>query len=488
MNDKPTTQRLSRRSFAGALLSGSIVVGYNALTGTWVLAAQAARQQPFAKLPPLDGALSIDDATRAAYAQDYGQIVHERPLAVLKPGSVRDIARMVRFARRFGLRIAARGQGHQSLGQAQVRDGIVIDMRSLHEVHGVGDATVDVDAGIEWRRLIQATLPHGLMPPVLTAYLGLTVGGTLSIGGVGTTSFRYGAQVDQVDELQVVTGEGDVVSCSERRNRALFYAALAGQGQVAIITRAVLRQVAAPTDVREYVLPYRDLATCVRDGVALVEDGRFDGVVALLAPTGGEWTFALALTKYFDAPNAPDDAPLLAGLHHVAGSERIRTVPFLVHADAIPAVEFGPSHPDGAYFVPGSAALQFIQDALPRLSEADLGEAASMRLFFWKHGPFTRPLFRIPTERTFVYLAMLRAEASDADTVARMLRGNRELFDQNRAAGGAHYPFGAVDLSRRDWQQHYGEWWSALAAAKRRSDPDNVLASGPDLFVRQERG
>jgi len=90
---------------------------------------------------------------------------------------------------------------------------------------------------------------------VLTAYLGLTVGGTLSIGGVGTTTFRHGAQVDHVHELQAVTGEGQLVMCSETRHRDLFEAALAGQGQCAIMTRAVLRLVPAAGMVREYVLP-----------------------------------------------------------------------------------------------------------------------------------------------------------------------------------------------------------------------------------------
>src|SRR5918996_6642747 len=44
------------------------------------------------------------------------------------------------------------------------------------------------------------------------------------------------------------------------------------------------------------------------------------------------------------------------------------------------------------------------------------------------------------------------------------------------------YPFAALELSPVDWQQHYGPIWPALARAKRRYDPDGVLASGPDVF------
>jgi cytokinin dehydrogenase len=305
--------RLSRRGFVRTLVGESLVVGFNAATRSWVAAADGRARAPFERVPRLDGALLLDEVTRRAHAQDYGQIVHEQPSAVLRPGSVGDISRMVGFARRFGLRITARGQGDQPFGQAQVSEGVVIDMRSLGAVHSVFADRLEVDAGADWRGVVEAALRHGLTPPVLTAYLGLTVGGTLSVGGVGTTTFRHGAQVDHVHDLQVVKGEGQVLTCSETRHRDLFEVALAGQGQCAIITRAVLRLVPAASSVREYVLPYPDLATLLRDGALLTEDGRFDGVVGLIAPSEGLWSYALTATRQFSLPDAPDDAALKAG-------------------------------------------------------------------------------------------------------------------------------------------------------------------------------
>ena len=131
-----------------------------------------------------------------------------------------------------------------------------------------------MDAGASWRTLLQATLTYGLAPPVLTKFLGLTVGGTLSIGGVGVASLRHGAQVDQTLGLQVISGEGNVINCSAEQQRDLFEAALAGQGQCAIVTRATLRLEGAPAMVREYVLPYPDLATLIQDGTRVTQDGR----------------------------------------------------------------------------------------------------------------------------------------------------------------------------------------------------------------------
>jgi len=483
VEDKLVPRILSRRSFAKALGVGALVVGFEPVTRCWVASAREASSTDFEKLPSLDGKLYLDEETRAEYAQDYGQIVHEQPLAVLKPGSVEDVKRIVRFCRRHGIRIAARGQGHLPFGQAQVRAGVVIDLRSLREAHAILGDRLEADAGIQWRELVRVALSSGMTPPVLTSFLGLTVGGTLSIGGISPATYRHGGQVDNVSELQVVTGEGAVVTCSEAHHRDLFEAALAGQGQCAVITKAVMRLVPAPEKIREFVLVYPDLTTLMRDAARLSEDGRFDGASALLFPSpSGGWGHILIATRNFTPPNTPDDAGLLAGLSHLPGSEQVHDYGYLEYVDSIPDLVFKKSRPDLTLCIPGSAAAAYIGGLLPRLTPEDLGAADVIQLFFWPRTPFTRPLFRVPKEEDFVGLAMLRTPTSDPGVVARMLDGNRALFEENRSLGGTHYPFSALRLSRRDWRQHYGPSWDELIKAKRRYDPDNVLASGPDIF------
>src|SRR5260370_7034813 len=94
---------------------------------------------------------------------------------------------------------------------------------------------VEVSSGVLWRTLLQATLARGLTPPVLPDYLDLSIGGVLSVGGIGGTSYRYGAIVDHVLELQVVTGMGELETCSPTHHRDLFETALAELGHFAII-------------------------------------------------------------------------------------------------------------------------------------------------------------------------------------------------------------------------------------------------------------
>lgn len=470
-------RRLSRRNFTRAVASGSLFIGLNTMTGSLKSAEGTRRTAPLEGLPRFDGHLSFDSATRNDCARDYGGIVHKQPVAVLRPGSVEDISRVIDFARRRRLRIAARGHGHQPFGQAQVSSGIVIDMRSLHSVHSLTSDSIEVDAGADWRTVLRATLRDGLAPPVLTNYLDLTVGGTLSIGGVGLATLKYGSQVDQTRGLQIVTGKGEIVACSDATHRDLFEVALAGQGQCGVIARAVLRLERAPRAVREYNMRYPDLQTLIGDSARVSDERRFDGAVALIVPADGRWSYLLTTIRYFTLPDVPDDSALMADLRFSRGSEQVRSVPYLDYMDAMPRFDPSQAHADLGLCIPRSMAGQFAAEMLPRLTPQDLGTAAGIRMFFWKQARFGRPLLRLPKEELLCYMALLRSETNDSAVLTQMLSGNRTLFEHNRSIGGTLYPFAALEMWQPDWEQHYGPLWPALRRAKRRYDPAHVFAS-----------
>lgn len=122
----------SRRNVLQGLIASAVVLGFDLGNRSWVTSANAS--SGFEELPPLDGGLYIDQDTRQKAADDFGHIVHRQPTAVLKPGSIQDIVRIVCFARTYKLKVAARGQGHSTYGQPQVEAGIVIDTSTLNTI------------------------------------------------------------------------------------------------------------------------------------------------------------------------------------------------------------------------------------------------------------------------------------------------------------------------------------------------------------------
>lgn len=188
---------------------------------------------------------SIDCLATGSAGKDFGGLYTCEPLAVIRPSGVEDVATVVKAAyQSSNLTVAARGNGHSINGQAMADRGLVIDMRSIEENHFNivsinGEFFVDVSGGALWEDVLQRCVSQfNSAPRSWTDYLGLTVGGTLSNAGVSGQTFRFGPQSSNVKELDVVTGKGDIATCSETENPDLFFGALGGLGQFGIITRA----------------------------------------------------------------------------------------------------------------------------------------------------------------------------------------------------------------------------------------------------------
>jgi cytokinin dehydrogenase len=191
-------------------------------------------------------------------ARDFGALLTALPAAVVRPASADDVASAIRAAAvRPGLTVAARGNGHSVNGQAMAEGGLVLDMRALALPRRMqlvcspgGGAFADVPGGALWEEMLHwGVKAHGLAPASWTDYLRLTVGGTLSNGGVSGQSFRYGPQVSNVAELEVVTGDGECRVCSPSSHPDLFFAVLGGLGQFGVITRARIPLHPAPRTV-----------------------------------------------------------------------------------------------------------------------------------------------------------------------------------------------------------------------------------------------
>ena len=484
-------QNIQRRTFIAGL--GALVVGaFDPVQRTWIPEAQAAKLP--GRLPRLDGRVVTDQATLAAFSTDAGNFIQKVPFAVLEPGSVDDIAKMVRFCKRHGIKVAARGQGHTTFGQSLVDGGLSIDMSKLAEIHSICATSADVGAGLRWRELVAATIPQGLTPPVLTGYIGLSIGGTLSVGGISSGNAR-GAQVDHVRELEVVTGEGDIVTCSEAKHRDLFEAVLAGLGQCGIITRAVVDLVPAPPVVRVYTLNYTDNALFFSDMRRLLRRGEFDDVFTLWVPDGaGGWVYGLNAVKFYDPASPPNDAQLLRELSYDQSSLDVQDVPYhpyVLRVDG--AIDFfrsigqwdGVQHPWFDVFLPGSAVEDYVGEVIPQLTPEDVGPTGFLLLFPQKRSRFRRPFLRVPDEEWVFLFDILTAApgpGQDPDFSARMLARNRELFERAAAVGGKRYPIGTLTFTRWDWIAHYGRAYQRFVGLKRRYDSGGILTPGPGIF------
>ncbi|MDQ1704678.1 MAG: hypothetical protein QOF18_1044 [Frankiaceae bacterium] len=84
--------------------------------------------------------------------------------------------------------------------------------------------TADVLGMTTYEHLVDATLPHGLMPLVVPQLKTITLGGAVTGLGIESSSFRNGCPHESVLEMDVLTGAGEVVTASATNEHAdLFF-------------------------------------------------------------------------------------------------------------------------------------------------------------------------------------------------------------------------------------------------------------------------
>jgi cytokinin dehydrogenase len=445
----------------------------------------------------VSGRVLDDQAERAERSGDFGRMIRRLPAVVVCPRTTADVAAVIRYASQRAVPVATRGEAHSQSGQSLTEGGILLDMTSLDRILSIEPAalTADCEGGVSWERLVQETIPQGLIPPVLTNNLGVTVGGTLSVAGLGVASFRYGAQGDNVLEIEAVTGTGDTLRCSASDHPELFDAARSGLGQFAVITRARLKLRRCLPRTRTYFLLYDDLEALMRDARVAIEGNRFDFLESTCVPcpqgfrAAGQtreafaaWFFPLHATVEYEPQSPPDDAGSLQGLspYRKVHVEDQGLMQFASRMEALFAVwkrigNWALAHPWMETILPWAAARPFVSQILANLPPTALGGG---HVLLWPcRGTVSNiPLFVYPPGPLVMGFGILPGVPPDLLPQARQ-RLNA-MSDLSMAAGGKRYLSGFIEFDRARWKQHFGERWSKVLHLKKTYDPNGILNPG----------
>ncbi|KAF4595980.1 FAD binding domain-containing protein [Ophiocordyceps camponoti-floridani] len=130
--------------------------------------------------------------------------------------------------------------------------GATVDISSLSRVVSIDAAsrTALVEPNVPMDRLVEATLREGLVPPVVMEFPGITTGGGYAGTAGESSSFRHGFFDDTLNRVEMVLGNGDVVSASATERPDLFRAAAGAVGSLGVTTLLELRLVSARRWVR----------------------------------------------------------------------------------------------------------------------------------------------------------------------------------------------------------------------------------------------
>ena len=135
--------------------------------------------------------------------------------------------------------------------------------------------TAVVQGMCTYEDLVDATLPHGLVPLVVPQLRTITLGGAVTGLGIESTSFRNGLPHESVLEMDVFTGAGEVVTC--RPGDELFDAFPNSYGSLGYATRLTIQLEAVPGYVALRHVRFDDAALLSKTIAAIVETGEHAG-------------------------------------------------------------------------------------------------------------------------------------------------------------------------------------------------------------------
>jgi FAD/FMN-containing dehydrogenase len=171
----------------------------------------------------------------------FNALIDRHPAVIAQCEGTADVVRAVRFARDLDLKIAVRGGGHSVAGMALNDNGLVVDLRRMHEitVHP-GSASVRVEGGALMSHLDRATQPHSLA--TTGGRVSTTgVGGFVLGGGNGWLDRAFGLAVDNLLGVELVTADGTTVLATAEENPELFWALHGGGGNFGVATALTLK-------------------------------------------------------------------------------------------------------------------------------------------------------------------------------------------------------------------------------------------------------
>ena len=249
------------------------------------------------------------------------------PLAVAVPKNTDEIARCVRAARDAGVAVVPRGAGTGlSGGTIACGDAVVIStarLRTIHAIDAVSRVAV-VDPGVPNLEVSAAARPHGLFfAPDPASQRVSTIGGNIGTNAGGPHALRYGSMVDHVLAVEMVLPDGEVAVFGGVAPDLPGYDCVplivGSEGTLGIVTKAWLRLLPLPEDVRTFLAEFPDVRSGARAASAIIARGIVPAAMEML-----DRTTIRAVNAAFDVHLSEDAGSMLLveveGLREETGS------------------------------------------------------------------------------------------------------------------------------------------------------------------------
>lgn len=178
-----------------------------------------------------------------------------------------EIVEIIKFANEKLIPVTPRGAGSCLTGATiPTKKGIILDVSQMNKILELDEENfnITVEPGILLKDVQSYVEERGLFYPPDPGEKISTIGGNISTNAGGMRAVKYGVTRDYVRELEIVTGNGDVIIVGSKtiKNssgldlRDLF---VGSEGTLGVITRATLKLIPKPKNTVNILISFEKL-------------------------------------------------------------------------------------------------------------------------------------------------------------------------------------------------------------------------------------
>ena len=216
-------------------------------------------------LPP--DAVLYDEEDLRPYECDGLSAYRRLPMVVVLPGTVDQVARILRYCYDNEIPVVARGAGTGLSGGAlPVDDGIVVSLAKFNSILEVdADARIArVQPGVRNLAISQAVEQYGLYyAPDPSSQIACTIGGNVAENSGGVHCLKYGLTVHNIQQLKIITIDGELVTIGNSGMDSAGYDLLAlmtgSEGMLAVIVEVTVKLLPRPERAQVILAAFDDV-------------------------------------------------------------------------------------------------------------------------------------------------------------------------------------------------------------------------------------
>jgi len=233
-----------------------------------VLLRRAEILEALRQIVPGEGVIA-SEAERRAYESDGLTAYRQLPMIVVLPSRVEQVAAVLRYCKRAGVKVVPRGAGTSLSGGAlPLADGVLLGLAKFNRILDIDyeNRCVVAQPGVTNLAITQAVEEAGFYyAPDPSSQIACTIGGNVAENSGGVHCLKYGVTTNNILGIEMVLMDGEVIRLGGKHLDAEGYDLLGvmtgSEGLLGVVTEVTVR-----------ILPKPTTATALLIGFAATED------------------------------------------------------------------------------------------------------------------------------------------------------------------------------------------------------------------------